>query len=71
MNVFDTELFIAEVEREECIWNCHCNDYTDKNSKLNAWLNICSSMYDCWETFTRDEQELKSEWIIVRINYCD
>jgi len=62
MSFFDTELFIVEVEKEECLWKMNSKDYmVDRYVKTKAWAKIASNMYDEWE---KEEQELKSKFKI-------
>lgn len=34
----------------------------DRYSKSKAWANIASTMYDEWQSFNKEEQELKSKF---------
>ncbi|KAL5245874.1 hypothetical protein ACI65C_013282 [Semiaphis heraclei] len=60
MSVFDTELFILQIEKEECLWKTNSKEYmVDRYAKPKAWINVASSMFDEWESFNKEEQELK------------
>lgn len=75
MSFFDTELFIVEVEKEECLWKMNSKEYmVDRYVKAKAWAKIASNMYDEWESYNKEEQELKIEelkkkWKHLRDNY--
>lgn len=63
MSFFNTELFIVEVEKEECIWKTKSKEYTvDRYTKAKAWANVASTIYDKWQSFSKEEQELKSKF---------
>jgi len=65
MSFFDTELFIVEVEKEECLWKMNSKEYmVDRYVKAKAWAKIASNMYDEWESYNKEEQELKSKFKI-------
>jgi len=34
----------------------------DRYAKAKAWINVASSMFDEWESFNKEEQELKGEY---------
>lgn len=64
MSVFDTELFILEIEKEECLWKTNSKEYmVDRYAKAKAWVNIASRVFDEWDGFNKEEQELKSKLI--------
>jgi len=57
MTVIDTELFILEIEKEECLWKTNSKEYiVDRYTKANVWVNIVSRMFDEWEGFNQEEQ---------------
>jgi len=63
MSVFDTELFILQIEKQECLWKKNSKEYmVDRYAKAKAWINVASSMFDEWESFNKEEQELKGEY---------
>ncbi|CAI6368960.1 unnamed protein product [Macrosiphum euphorbiae] len=63
MSVFDTELFILKIEKEECLWKTNSKEYmVDRYVKAKAWINVASSMFDEWESFNKEEQELKGKF---------
>jgi hypothetical protein len=46
MSIFNTELFIMEVEKEECFWKMNSKEYiVDCYVKAKAWAEIASTMY--------------------------
>lgn len=44
MSVFDTEMFIAYVEKRENPWKSICKDNSDKYARSRAWDKIGSSI---------------------------
>jgi len=65
LTFFDTELFIAEVEKEKCPWKMNSKEYiVDRYFKVKAWAKIASNMYDEWESYNKKGQELKSKFKI-------
>jgi hypothetical protein len=46
MSFFDTELFIVEFEKEECLWKINSKkNMVDRHVKEKAWAKITSTMY--------------------------
>lgn len=67
MSVFDTELFILEIEKEECLWKTNSKEYiVDRYAKAKAWVNIASKLFDEWEGYNKEEQELKSKFCLLK-----
>ncbi|KAL5244926.1 hypothetical protein ACI65C_012336 [Semiaphis heraclei] len=67
MSVLDTELFILQIEKEECLWKTNSKEYmVDRYAKAKAWINVASSMFDEWESFNKEEQELKEAKISTK-----
>lgn len=68
MDMFDTEMFINEIEKHECIWKIDSKEYSNRNFKAAAWNEIGETMYDCWVVLSCDDQKIKSKsW--YRFNY--
>uniref|UniRef100_A0A6P7HF45 Uncharacterized protein LOC114347905 n=1 Tax=Diabrotica virgifera virgifera TaxID=50390 RepID=A0A6P7HF45_DIAVI len=42
---FDSELLILEVQKNDCLYDCKSEDYNNRDSRLNAWTNVCQSLY--------------------------
>ncbi|KAF0746349.1 Uncharacterized protein FWK35_00019827 [Aphis craccivora] len=60
----DTELFIMEIEKEECLWKTNSKEYmVDRYAKAKAWVNIASRVFNEWDGFNKEEQELKCKLI--------
>jgi len=56
--IFDIELFIAEIKKYLEIWNLSCESYHDRVKKRSAWINICREF--C-EGFDEKEDTIKNE----------
>jgi len=61
MSMFDTEMFINEIEKHECIWKTDAKEYSNRNVKAAAWNGIGETMYDDWKGLSYDEQRIKSK----------
>jgi len=60
LTFFDTELFIAEVEKEKCPWKMNSKEYiVDRYFKVKAWAKIASNMYDEWESYNKMDKNLR------------
>ncbi|XP_015593285.1 uncharacterized protein LOC107266853 isoform X2 [Cephus cinctus] len=69
--MFDTERFIVEIEKRPAIYNVNCDEYNDRNAKMNAWDEVCQVMVPNWENLTDEERNveeknLRGKWRNIR-----
>ncbi|XP_015593284.1 uncharacterized protein LOC107266853 isoform X1 [Cephus cinctus] len=57
--MFDTERFIVEIEKRPAIYNVNCDEYNDRNAKMNAWDEVCQVMVPNWENLTDEERNVE------------
>ena len=54
--MIDTELFIIEIEKNECIWNVTSKCFMDRDLKRKAWSKISSVIIQNWENLPEEER---------------
>lgn len=55
--MFDTERFIAEIEKRPAIYDINCDDYNDRAAKMNAWDQVCEVMFPLiWRCLSDEEK---------------
>ncbi|XP_030372731.1 uncharacterized protein LOC115622803 [Scaptodrosophila lebanonensis] len=64
MNDDDVFKLITCVQSNECIWNLTDANYTNKNERRSAWMEIWNQL-DC----AYEETELRAKWSNLRIQY--
>jgi hypothetical protein len=42
------------------------NYIVDRYAKAKAWVNIASKLFDEWEGYNKEEQELKSKFCLLK-----
>ncbi|CAH1712399.1 unnamed protein product [Aphis gossypii] len=57
--MFDTELFIIEVNKEESIWNMKSKLYHDRVEKHVSWRRVGKVMFNDFENLTEKEKDVK------------
>ncbi|KAG8322258.1 hypothetical protein J6590_026511 [Homalodisca vitripennis] len=46
--MFDVEKFIECMKNKPCLWDRRVEEYSQKQSRKQAWLQIGEIMYDDW-----------------------
>jgi len=59
MSMFNTEMFINEIEKHECIWKTDAKEYSYKNVKAAAWNGIGEPCTMTGRSSTMMDKELK------------
>lgn len=55
MKMFDTELFISEVEKRPALYDARDKEYSDRELKYKLWDEIAAVMYKNWGTLPGQE----------------
>ncbi|KAK7067373.1 hypothetical protein SK128_005799, partial [Halocaridina rubra] len=53
----NTEELISEVEKRPALWNPSNEEYKNKKKKVEAWLEVCHSVYLDYEEKTAEEKK--------------
>lgn len=61
MKMFDTEMFISEVEKRPALYNARHKEYSDRDLKYKLWDEIAAAMYKNWETLPGQECRKKGK----------
>ncbi|XP_050706892.1 uncharacterized protein LOC126992277 [Eriocheir sinensis] len=72
--MFDIDLFIQCVQERPALWEKSAKDYSDKNKKEKAWLEIGEIMYSDWhdlDLLGRDVKvkDMKDKWKNIRDSF--
>jgi chloramphenicol O-acetyltransferase len=50
-DVFDTEQFIHLIRVRPVLWDISCEEYSNNTKKQGSWLEVCTEMYEGFDTF--------------------
>ncbi|XP_046739044.1 uncharacterized protein LOC124407202 [Diprion similis] len=69
--MFDTEKFIIEIQKRPAIYDVNCEEYNDRNAKMDAWDEMCQVMVPNWDGLTNEERNteeknLRGKWRNIR-----
>lgn len=69
--MFDTERFIAEIERWPAIYDVNDEGYSDRSAKMKAWDQVGEVMIAKWSSLSNEEKNveekiLRSKWRNIR-----
>lgn len=53
--MFDTEMFISEVEKRPALYNARHKEYSDRDLKYKLWDEIAAAMYKNWDSLPGQE----------------
>lgn len=60
-NMFDTDKFIEIIHGLPAIWDKSASEYSNKDARQRAWVNVGESMNPEWPKFTYKERDDKSK----------
>ena len=63
--MFDTDLFIQCVQERPALWEKSAKDYSDKNKREKAWMEIGAVMYKDWSDLKSQEREKKGKTVFL------
>lgn len=66
MKMFDTQLFISEVEKRPALYNARHKEYSDRDLKYKLWDEIAVVMYQNWANLPGQECRKKGEISLLK-----
>ncbi|XP_046667020.1 uncharacterized protein LOC124358768 [Homalodisca vitripennis] len=72
--MFDVEKFIECMKNKPCLWDRRVEEYSQKQSRKQAWLQIGEIMYDDWadckpRIITERVDSMKNRWRHIRDSF--
>ena len=65
--MFDTEGFIAEVEKRPAIYDLHSEEYNDRTAKARAWDEVCEIMVPKWHALSELDKNAEGRWLLASL----
>lgn len=59
--MFDTESFIAEIQKRPAIYDVNCELYLDRAAKVDAWEQVCEIMVPKWRSLSDELKNAEGE----------
>lgn len=59
LNMINVEALILAVEKRPCLWLISSEEYTNKQLKDIAWVDVASEVFPNWEEFSEDSKLAK------------
>lgn len=59
--MFDTELFICEVEMRPPLYDVTSKEYSNREIKAKCWAEVCEVMFNDWVEMDPDQKDAKGE----------
>lgn len=59
----DNGELIMAIENHPCLWDTGHKDYHSREVKDIAWEEVCSQVYEQWESFSEEEKTRKCKLI--------
>ncbi|XP_067000661.2 uncharacterized protein [Anabrus simplex] len=72
--MFDTEVLIRAVQKRPVIYDTKCQDYSDKQTRVTAWIEICRELYHDWDGISNEARnkrgrDIQTRWKSLRDNF--
>lgn len=68
--MFDTQLFISEIEKRPALYNARHKEYSDRELKYKLWDEIAVVMYNNWASLSGQECRKKGKGPLI-LYYVD
>lgn len=68
-NYIDMELLISEVEKRPALWDTSDEDYKDKNKENLIWNEICSCLFENYDTIPEIQQKFAGRFNDTTVLY--
>lgn len=63
--MFDTERFIAEIQKRPCIWDVNNEEYGNKLRRQGAWVEIAEILYSDWFSSEENFKRKKGKCFLI------